>query len=739
MQDQDGILEERYALAVERIREAVRETAGNESCAEAFAAYFARSAAFLMMLEETRGFLLSGGLESASLEELHRRNQALYEEVFPEHYGGSYADPAYAVRMLGEEFGAMLSFLYREMRSLIPFVYEGRLEEMVIRLELFLEVYAAFVYAWKENAPGDVREAVPQDGQRVEALAGACARLPQKEEIRRILYWFVSDYTETAVEEHLRRMLVPDGNFAVHLIKTADLSDVRYLYAYGEYISDNELETARFLASLPQEQINLMADTYTEGYRRGFEVAGKDLSKKRTAEIRYRLGFERMMRRAVENLERMGLQAVCYRAATSILDNPSLYKTGYYGGEANRQYDFDHKDDRALFFDRVYRNHRLEVTRTAFEKYKEQAAAYAGPAVAETFGEREFEPHNKAEALQMSEEQNALWVEYRTLAGELQRQYILEEERSFTIIAFPVPQIQEAFDVSLPGRLGLEDRAACYRAFFEEIIRVNTLDYQLYREIQQRLIEVLDTADYCEIKGMGKNRTDLRVNLWKLADPARETIFENCVADVNIPVGEVFTSPVLSGTEGLLHVSRVYLNGLEYKNLEMEFEDGKIVRYGCTNFDSEEENRRFVWENVLFRHKTLPMGEFAIGTNTAAYVAARRYGVQDKFPILIAEKTGPHFAVGDTCYSNAEEVRVYNPDGKEIVAKDNEVSLLRDKAPEKAYFNCHTDITIPYDELGELAAVRRDGSRVALIREGRFVLPGTEKLNEAFDGYHTVS
>ncbi len=232
---------------------------------------------------------------------------------------------------------------------------------------------------------------------------------------------------------------------------------------------------------------------------------------------------------------------------------------------------------------------------------------------------------------------------------------------------------------------------------------------------------------------MRGNRTKLRVNLWKLADPEKETIFENCVADVNIPVGEVFTSPVLAGTKGLLHVSRVYLNGLEYRDLELEFEEGRIARYGCSNFASEEESREFVRENVLFRHKTLPLGEFAIGTNTTAYVVAEKYDVHDKFPILIAEKTGPHFAVGDTCYSHAEEVRVYNPDGKEIVAKDNEVAALRGEAPDKAYFNCHTDITIPYDELGELAAVRKDGSRVLIIKEGRFVLPGTEELNRAFE------
>ena len=124
------------------------------------------------------------------------------------------------------------------------------------------------------------------------------------------------------------------------------------------------------------------------------------------------------------------------------------------------------------------------------------------------------------------------------------------------------------------------------------------------------------------------------------------------------------------------------------------------------------------------------MGEFAIGTNTTAYAAARRLGVEEKLPILIAEKTGPHFAMGDTCYSHSEELPVHNPDGKEIVAKDNSKSLLRTTNPGEAYFNCHTDITIPYDELGELTAVKKDGTRIPIILNGRFVLPGTEVLNE---------
>ena len=132
--------------------------------------------------------------------------------------------------------------------------------------------------------------------------------------------------------------------------------------------------------------------------------------------------------------------------------------------------------------------------------------------------------------------------------------------------------------------------------------------------MQQYLIDALDQGDYVCVLGKGENQTDLRVNLRNLNDPEKETLFENCVADVNIPVGEVFTSPCLEGTEGVLHVSRVYLEGLQFLDLKLTFSEGRITGYTCGNFESEEENRKYIYDNVLKNHDTLPLGEFAIGT-----------------------------------------------------------------------------------------------------------------------------
>ena len=73
------------------------------------------------------------------------------------------------------------------------------------------------------------------------------------------------------------------------------------------------------------------------------------------------------------------------------------------------------------------------------------------------------------------------------------------------------------------------------------------------------------------------------------------------------------------------------------------------------------------------------------------------------------------------------------PDGKVIKAKENDFSLLRTEDMSKAYFNCHTDITIPYDELDKITVIRKDGTEIDIIADGRFVLPGTEELNRPLD------
>ena len=679
-------IRERYDLAIERIMEIPSE----ERVGEPYRSYFNQMAAFTSQIEELARMQLREDLDALTLEELKQLNHNLYADILPGHYAESYADPAYAVRMLGAELGPLLSAFYAQFRAAIVFAYECRLTDITILCETLIEIYNMF-----------------EDGE------------PQARAVRDVLYWFFSDYTDVTLTYRIREQLDPGLSFAKDIIQESDLNDLRYLYRFGEYISESELQIATYLNSLPEETIEKMASTYTEGYRKGFETMGRDLSKKKTVSIRYELGFERMIRAAIRQFEEMGLEVILYRAAVwSVTMSPNR-RIGYHGTSANMQFDYDHRYDQAIYLDKAFKERKLAVLRTAYENCKKQAAEYAGPAVVETFGEDGFEPVNKPEAYSLSEKQEELQIAYSNEAMPVVNQYIPGDETSFTIIAFPVPAIGRDF-----------------AEIFHETIRINTLDYEEYKKIQQNLVDVLDQAEYVTVTGNAAagNETQMKIFLHTLTDPQKQTNFENCVADVNIPVGEVFTSPVLAGTEGLLHVRQVYIGDFQFKNFRMEFKDGRVTDYSCDNFADPEEGRKLIRQQILKNHDTLPMGDFAIGTNTTAYAVAQKYGIMDKFPILIAEKTGPHFAVGDTCYSWSEDSAVYNPDGKEIIARDNEISLLRKEDVSKAYFGCHTDITIPYSELGDITAVCSDGRKLPLIQNGRFVVAGTEKLNEELDG-----
>lgn len=681
--EENEAVAERYDLSMERIHEICTEEIKEKN----FEDYFHRTAGFICRIEKLLEKIEGDWLKTAPEEELKAENYALYEDILPENYDSSYGNPDYAVSRLGDDFGKLFGFVYVEIRGMIVYAFEERKADITILCELFIQLYTCFE-----------------------------EEMPSYEELKDIVYWYMSDYCDVKLEQRVRDMLDPQRSFARDIILEEDLTGTRYLYLFGEYISESELKTAKFIRTLPEETITKLAKTFTEGYRKGFEAAGIDLSRKKTVNVRYSLGFERILKEAVKMFEKMGLESVIYRSAVASVNKKQALKIGYYGCIANPQYDYDHRGDAALYMDKAFVERKLGALRHAYDLCKDLAGVHAGPAVLEVFGEVPFAPAAKESALSLSEKQQKLSVYYQSVSGQMINEYIPGDERSFTIMALPVPAVGEP-----------------YEEIFEEIVKINTLDYKLYQGIQQCIIDALDQGAAVHIVGKAPNCTDLTVKLHPLKNPEKETIFENCVADVNIPVGEVFTSPVLEGTNGILHVSEVFLNELKYLDLKVTLKDGMVCDYSCGNFEDEEKGKKYFLENVMAHHDTLPLGEFAIGTNTTAYVMAEKYGIAEKLPILIAEKMGPHFALGDTCYSFSEDQKLYNPDGKEIVAKDNSCSILRKEDMSKAYFNCHTDITIPYKELALIEVIKADNTTVEIIRDGRFVLPGTEELNRPFE------
>ena len=692
---------ERYDDVIERIREIPEEHA----LSAAFQAYFTAAAEFILLLDafmkartagESRSAAAYGTVSASaapasdrmSVAELQRWNAALYAEA-AEHYADSYLNPRVAVAKLGP-IGAELSALYMELQGMILSAYQQDLEDIVCVLETFVQVYCMFTSAYEDKEQVDTKQ------------------------LRDVLYSYAHDYSEDFLRRKMDAMYIPARSYARQLILDYDFLDPADICRFGYYVSDTALRTAEFIAKLPDDRIDRMARTWYQGFKDGFRIQGKPYEKKSVVEFSYPAGFERVVKRTAALFAEDGFDfTIPLRPQHFLTRTPGRSRQLYES--PNPQMDFDHSYDLALVMgDRICAR-MLEEQRRIFRSYGDEIDRYAGPVVMESFGAPAFEPVEEPARLRFTTHQSEVYGHYQNSVQLLVHEFVREEERSFTIIAWPLPTIGPDFE-----------------AIFRETEAVNTLSSAAYRPVQECLIAALDEARSVHILGKG-NATDLCVQLHPLADPARETNFENCLSDVNIPLGEVFTSPQLEGTSGVLNVRSVFIEGFQFRDLRIRFEDGRVADYSCANFPDPEQGRALMRKVIFGEKERLPMGEFAIGTNTRAYRMAQRYGIGALMPILIAEKTGPHFAVGDTCYSFMEDMQLYNPDGKELVAKDNSCSILRMTEPEKAYFAVHTDITIPYDELDRITAIRADGSEIPIIAGGRFVLAGTKVLNEALD------
>lgn len=663
-------IEADYQKNLDRVQEIFIETQSNK--ASNYNTYFNKLAQWIFLIAEYEKDLSFNYMKKHSFEELKSYNQMLFEDILPENYSKSYVNPDYAIKEFGQEIGQLLCVFYAGFRKFVNYANLHLIFKINRSIVQFIQMYDTY-----QKSGADVLE------------------------FKKIItypFW-AETYEERTMNFDMRYN--PEFSHLIDIIESSDLSDLRYLFSFGLYVTDVEIKTAEFVNKVPQEKIDRVMKQTAAAYIESFNESGKDYLKRKNVVVIASLGMERFTLSLVKELRNYGLIPML----------PSLSSKNF-----NKQMGYDHRFDNAIVLDEEYVKHSLIECERAIEDYKHLISQCSGTVYFDPFGEEPFAPVNKSTALKLSDTQLEINRNYNNQYSMMFYKAYKREEASFCIIGFPTPEIGDQFE-----------------EIFDKTIDINMLDHYEYLKIQQYLIDALDKADHARIVGKGNNQTDLTIKLPKITDPATQTNFANCGATVNIPVGEVFNTPQLTGTHGRLHISSTFLNGLFYKELTLDFVDGCISNYSCANFDNEEDNKKYIEENLIFPHKSLPIGEFAIGTNTLAYMVAKKYDILSVLPILIIEKMGPHIAIGDTCYSWEEDTVAKNPDGKEIISRDNERSILRKEDPAKAYTQCHVDITLPYDEIALIEGITAEGEHIEIIRDSRFVLPGTEVLNEAFD------
>lgn len=385
-------MSERYNLTIERVKMILEE----ESVEKIYLGYFREVSRFILKVNEVWERVSVHPIYGYTLDELRIENEALYQDVLEGHYDTSYANPAYAAKVFGKEIGEILCFLYSEIRAEIGYAFEKKIEYMTICNELFIEIYNSF--------------------EGVET--------PSYRELKDIVYWYASDYCDVFVAERLEEKMNPQNSFAIDIVMNSDLEDLRYLYQYGEYISDEDYDTVELLQGLSEEEVQNIANVYIEGYREGCEDAGIDLSDKKSIYIQYQIGTERIVKEVIKGFANLGLRATSCRNAVGVVTREAC-KNGFYS-KKQLQYEADHWYDKGLFFNKKYVERKLDVIKNVYEQDKEMTSSFAG-CVLVNMEEKKASLQAQAEAIHLNEKQESLQALLDSKMEELTYKYLLKE------------------------------------------------------------------------------------------------------------------------------------------------------------------------------------------------------------------------------------------------------------------------------------------------------------------------
>ncbi len=500
---------------------------------------------------------------------------------------------------------------------------------------------------------------------------------------------FIAKIAEKTMNE-IEQCSKPD-NFYYNILKNAD-ETLEYIKLYDFSVNEIEKEMALYWFSRPNALLYKLAKHIVDAFLHGFISQSRDINNRKRVRLVYAVGQEALVKAVVEEFQKHSMNVILLKP--SALDNIAENDSSIYTLE--------------------YCTAKVEAYRQASEKYHDDIVQTCGFIRIGTFGANIANVGAQENSYMPSIEEMKIHQSMQKEIRNIEASLLKPDTLSFCSVVFP--------DI----RVGKER----FEALFEEFCKVNTAESEPIELIQADLIDILDNCTKVKLLGGNGNETDITVSLHEIENPITQTLFLNCGGDLNIPHGEMFTTPKLSGTNGVLHVKEIFLKQDFYKDLKLKFSDGIVTEFSCKNFDDEDKNRDYVFEKLFNRTENVPMGELSIGTNTEAYKMVKNYDLFPILPILIAEKLGPHIAVGDPCFARGEDSPVYNiHGGREMIARENEITAKRKECD--CYVNLHTDITIPFEDMALFAGVNKDGEIIPIIKDGKFVPECAKALNEA--------
>ena len=203
----------------------------------------------------------------------------------------------------------------------------------------------------------------------------------------------------------------------------------------------------------------------------------------------------------------------------------------------------------------------------------EGVQAYIGARGSLNITEHSDVPHEKLEIYQ------------RTLLQKVHTEVRVPKTK-WVVLRWPHPSMAQLAKMS----------TAAFEDFFFE---VTTLDYSNLTEAMKPLQKRMDRASDIHIKGPG---TDLRFSIEGIP-------VIGCAGEMNIPDGEMFTSPVRDSVEGKLSVNTPspYM-GTIFDNIVLEFKQGRIFKIQATP-------QKHMEEILDSDEGARYIGEFSLGFN----------------------------------------------------------------------------------------------------------------------------
>lgn len=234
----------------------------------------------------------------------------------------------------------------------------------------------------------------------------------------------------------------------------------------------------------------------------------------------------------------------------------------------------------------------------------------------------------------------------------------------WVLAAYPTPTMSQLAGMST-------------EAFEQFYFDVCCLDYSRMSKAMDPLVALMEKTDKVQLLGPG---TDVTFSIQGI--PAIK-----CHGRVNIPDGEVFTSPVKDSVNGVLQYNTPSpYDGTVYENVRLEFKNGKIIN-ATANYTERLNKVLDTDEGARY------IGEFAIGVNP--------YITRPMKDILFDEKISGsiHFTPGEAC----------------------------DESANGNHSAIHWDMVLMQTPEYGGGEIRFDG--VTIRRDGRFVLRELEGLN----------